>query len=144
MEVLFLCTGNYYRSRFAEELFNHLAAQQDHPARASSRGLAVERGIFNFGPISTHTIKGLEQRGITITKPMRKPQALTEFDLQNATLIVAVKEAEHRPLMQERFPEWVSRVRYWAIHDLDQETPETALAALDNKVRQLFQELASS
>jgi hypothetical protein len=24
--VLFLCTGNYYRSRFAEELFNHRAA----------------------------------------------------------------------------------------------------------------------
>ncbi|MGM4967020.1 hypothetical protein AB7714_26215 [Tardiphaga sp. 1201_B9_N1_1] len=23
--VLFLCTGNYYRSRYAEELFNHLA-----------------------------------------------------------------------------------------------------------------------
>ena len=23
--VLFLCTGNYYRSRFAEELFNHEA-----------------------------------------------------------------------------------------------------------------------
>ena len=24
--VLFLCSGNYYRSRFAEHLFNHLAA----------------------------------------------------------------------------------------------------------------------
>jgi protein-tyrosine phosphatase len=26
--MLFLCTGNYYRSRFAELLFNHLAKQR--------------------------------------------------------------------------------------------------------------------
>jgi protein-tyrosine-phosphatase len=25
--LLFLCTGNYYRSRYAEELFNHHAAR---------------------------------------------------------------------------------------------------------------------
>ena len=34
--VLFLCTGNYYRSRYAEELFNHLARGENLPWRASS------------------------------------------------------------------------------------------------------------
>jgi protein-tyrosine phosphatase len=42
--VLFLCTGNYYRSRFAEELFNHKAAairpvvrfQHSHPVSVGS------------------------------------------------------------------------------------------------------------
>ena len=38
--VLFLCTGNYYRSRFAEILFNHLAGQSKLAWRADSRGLA--------------------------------------------------------------------------------------------------------
>jgi len=42
--VLFLCTGNYYRSRFADELFNHKAAairpvvrfQDSHPVSVHS------------------------------------------------------------------------------------------------------------
>lgn len=39
--VLFLCTGNYYRSRFAEIYFNALAAQRGSPWRADSRVAAV-------------------------------------------------------------------------------------------------------
>ena len=38
--LLFLCTGNYYRSRYAEELFNHRAAPAGLNWRAQSRGLA--------------------------------------------------------------------------------------------------------
>ena len=36
--VLFLCTGNYYRSRFAEALFDSVAVRMGLPWRASSRG----------------------------------------------------------------------------------------------------------
>ena len=41
--VLFICTGNYYRSRFAEEWFNFLVRQERalHWV-ADSRGLALE------------------------------------------------------------------------------------------------------
>ena len=34
--VLFLCTGNYYRSRFAEILFNSVASKLGLPWQASS------------------------------------------------------------------------------------------------------------
>ena len=50
--LLFVCTGNYYRSRFAEHLFNALAAQAGLPWRAESRGLAIEFGAHNVGPMS--------------------------------------------------------------------------------------------
>src|SRR4051812_49894075 len=50
--VLFLCTGNYYRSRFAEALFNSVAGKMGLPWRASSRGLALERGVNNVGPMA--------------------------------------------------------------------------------------------
>jgi protein-tyrosine phosphatase len=56
--VLFLCTGNYYRSRFAELLFNHLAAAKAAPWRAESRGLDPDP--LNIGPISRHTRRSVQ------------------------------------------------------------------------------------
>ena len=77
--VLFLCTGNYYRSRFAEVLFNSVAGKMGLPWRASSRGLALEGGAGNqfrliesalpaLAPIERHGdnhVKGLFARKST-------------------------------------------------------------------------------
>jgi protein-tyrosine-phosphatase len=38
--VLFFCTGNYYRSRFAQIVFNSVAGKMGLPWNASSTGLA--------------------------------------------------------------------------------------------------------
>ena len=62
--VLFLCTGNYYRSRFAEVLFNSVADRMGLPWRASSRGLALERGVNNVGPMAVDAGKVLEAMGV--------------------------------------------------------------------------------
>ena len=61
--VLFLCTGNYYRSRFAEILFNIYARDRGVPWNAVSRGIAVDLGIDNVGPVSWAVVLGLEERG---------------------------------------------------------------------------------
>ncbi len=66
--VLFLCTGNYYRSRFAELLFNHLASQNKLEWIAISRGLALERGAHNIGPISKDTVEALAERGVRLRR----------------------------------------------------------------------------
>src|SRR5260221_14621403 len=55
--ALFLCTGNYYRSRFAEVLFNSVAGKMGLPWRASSRGLALERGVNNGRPMAAAAVK---------------------------------------------------------------------------------------
>lgn len=52
--VLFLCTGNYYRSRFAEIYFNWHAPQQGLLWKAVSRGLGLDP--CNLGPLSLHTV----------------------------------------------------------------------------------------
>jgi protein-tyrosine phosphatase len=65
--VLFLCTGNYYRSRFAEHFFNALATREALSWQADSRGLALERGVGNLGPVSRTTLRTLERRSRTAT-----------------------------------------------------------------------------
>ncbi|MGA2639102.1 hypothetical protein [Methylocella sp.] len=64
--VLFLCTGNYYRSRFAEEFFNFVAPDECPGWTAVSRGIAVDLGVNNIGPIARSTAQALEKRGITL------------------------------------------------------------------------------
>jgi protein-tyrosine phosphatase len=116
--VLFLCTGNYYRSRFAEVLFNSVAGKMGLPWRASSRGLALERGVNNVGPMAAAAIKALEAMGVCAGEGMtRLPVQVTTDDLEGAALIVALKHAEHLPLVQERFPAWVEKVEFWHVDD---------------------------
>ena len=62
--VLVLCTGNFYRSRFAEALFNSVAGRMGLTWRASSRGLALERGASNVGPMAASAVKALEALGV--------------------------------------------------------------------------------
>ena len=116
--VLFLCTGNYYRSRFAEILFNCLADKMGLPWQASSRGLALERGVNNIGPMADRAIRALTARGFGAAADFaRFPIPLTTADLEGADRIVALKEAEHLPLLQERFPAWAEQVEFWHIDD---------------------------
>ena len=96
--ILFLCTGNYYRSRFAEYYFNHRARLEGLPWLAISRGLATERGINNVGPISEYASLALSRLDVQIPANERFPRQLDQDDLLIADLVIAVKEAEHRPL----------------------------------------------
>src|SRR5438876_7176143 len=116
--VLFLCTGNYYRSRFAEILFNSVAGKMRLPWKASSRGLALERGVNNVGPMEVSAVKALEARGLrAVAEFGRFPIQATVEDFEAAHWIVALKEAEHLPLLQERFPAWTEKVKFWHVDD---------------------------
>jgi protein-tyrosine phosphatase len=116
--ILFLCTGNYYRSRFAEILFNSFAGKKGLLWRASSRGLALERGINNVGRMVVSAIMALEALGIhTGDAVTRMPAQVTAHDLETADRIIALKEAEHLPLLQERYPPWAEKVEFWQVED---------------------------
>jgi protein-tyrosine phosphatase len=141
-QVLFLCTANYYRSRFAEHLFNWLAVKAGLPWRAESRGLAAGRS-GNIGPISRYAVEGLELRGIQLDQEFRYPLPLTLADLAGSDLVIALKETEHRARLAEQFSRWVHRVEYWQVDDLDCAEPEEALAVLDRDVRALVARLAA-
>ncbi|CAN5466599.1 low molecular weight phosphatase family protein [soil metagenome] len=140
-KILFLCTGNYYRSRFAEMWFNHLATTAGLDWVAESRGLATERNGHLVGPISLATVAALAALGVALPAEHRAAIACSAGDLQGASHVVALKEAEHRPLLVERFPGWEGRVQYWHVHDLDGATAAQALAEIRNLVESLLFEL---
>jgi protein-tyrosine phosphatase len=128
--VLFLCTGNYYRSRFAESLFNSVAGKMGLSWRASSRGLALERGVNNDGSMAVAAIAALKKMGIAAECDCdRPPMRTSTADLEQADRIVALKHAEHQPLLQERYPAWVEKTEYWNVDD----APE-ALALIEREI----------
>jgi len=139
--VLFLCSANYYRSRFAEHFFNWHAESNRLPWRANSKGLAVGR-YGNIGPISRYTIERLKKIGISINGNSRFPQQVTKQHLSDASLVIALKEAEHREMLQETFSAWADQVEYWHINDLDCAEPEEALPVLENEVLALLERLS--
>jgi protein-tyrosine phosphatase len=132
--VLFLCSGNYYRSRYAEALFNHQARAAGWPWRAFSRGLST---YLVDDEISPFTRQILLHRGIALAQTAPAPRPLTGGDLAAAAHVVALKESEHRPIMQARFPRHAPRVEYWKVHDLDVGSSVETLAAIEALVERL-------
>lgn len=84
-------------------LFNSVAGRTGLPWQASSRGLAVERGVNNVGPMAVEAVKALEAMGV------QAADAITRMPAQ-------VKHAEHL-LLQERFPTWAEKVELWHVDD---------------------------
>ena len=134
--VLFLCTGNYYRSRYAEVLFNSAAVKMSLPWKASSRGLALERGVNNVGPMAASAIQALQAAGLrAIPELGRFPIQVTVDDFATAHWIVALKEAEHLPLLQERFPAWTEKVEFWHVDDAPEVLPVIEREVMDLAAR---------
>jgi protein-tyrosine phosphatase len=134
-QVLFLCTGNYYRSRFAEELFNVLAPRAGLEWRATSAGL--DPTPQNPGPISRHTLAACMRLGIERPTTERFPRKVTSDDFVDSDLVIAVKEAEHRPMMDRLFPEHLDCVEFWQVHDIDCAQPAETIADLEARIAQL-------
>ena len=138
-EILFLCTGNYYRSRYAEALFNHEAKKRGLAWRAISRGLAIY--LAPPGGLSPHTTRRLGERNLPLNLTGPNPIQAGDEDFRRAARIVALKETEHRPLMARLYPAWENQVEYWEIHDLDAATPDVTLAEIESHVAELLTQL---
>ena len=137
--LIFICTGNYYRSRFAEAVFNHHAAKNRLNWQAFSRGLAIH--LAPDDGLSNYTRNALTARGIPIHCTAADKAQVTEGDLRRATRRIALKEAEHRPYIRSLFPEWEERVEYWHAHDLDVAQADEVLPEIESKVIALVQQI---
>ncbi|MGE3267839.1 MAG: low molecular weight phosphatase family protein [Chloroflexota bacterium] len=141
--ALFLCSGNYHRSRFAEHLFNAIARERGLSWRAVSRGTIVEDSKKHFrGMMSAEAQQALDTLGIEFRSELRDPSQLTDDDLAAAAVIVAVCEEEHRPHIERDFQSAAERVQYWSVYDVPAWPAERGLATLEALVRELVDTLA--
>ena len=136
--TLFICTGNYYRSRYAELYFNATA-----PAglgwRAISRGF--DPSPFNPGPIADCVLQRLGARGLPLPAALSHPRRLTEADLYAAHRLIALDADEHRSYVEHWFPAWRDRIAYWRVPDLHLMPAEEALDLIERNVEALIEEL---
>lgn len=120
-KMLFICSGNSFRSRFSEALFNHTVKEKGLDWEAFSRGLKVKAPKEE---IAAEAEALLKEKGISLDHTGTHRMPLTEEDLKNADKVVALKKDEHHPLMVEKFPAWAEKITYWDVHDLDPNEPD--------------------
>ncbi len=138
---LFICTGNYYRSRYAEAVFNYEAERRSLPWRAISRGLAIH---LVHGDLSSHARRALEEKQIPLTHTTPTRTALTLQDLVSARKAIGLQHHEHYPLMQTHFPQWADQIDYWDVADADFLSPMLALRRIDQRVLELLDEVSTT
>ncbi len=140
-EVLFICTGNYYRSRFAEAVFNHHAELDSLDWRAFSRGLAIH--LVPSGDLSEHTLGGLQARRIDLRHTGMTRVQLAESDLKRAQRIIALQDLEHRPMVSVQFPAWIDLITFWDVADMPHTPSHEAMPVIEAQVLALLNELGA-
>src|SRR5258705_6020391 len=80
--VVFVCEHGAAKSVIATTYFNKIAAERGLRARAAYRGVNPQADL------SVGALKGLRDDGLTV--PDRKPSAITQTDVANATVIFAI------------------------------------------------------
>lgn len=138
-KILFVCTGNYYRSRFAESYFNWKATNSALPWQAVSRGLRLVSGRKG---ISELVQQELTSMGVPDSRTISDPQQLTKQDLLTSDYVVILDEEEHRPMMEQQFPGMtLNHVHYWHIQDYPYMHAHEACSAMAAKIDSLVTEL---
>ena len=121
-KVLFVCTGNWYRSRLAEVLFNHYAAQHDTVWEAESRGLSENSRMKGLSPSALRYLASIGFEGAESFAC--EPRPIRVEDLESFNLIIGMNRKEHEPMMKTRYGQMAKiladnkKIRYWNVFDV--------------------------
>lgn len=146
--ILFLSTGNDYRSRFSEYLFNYLARKRGLTWRAYSGLLPVDKvnysANYSLGAIALEAISELGKRGVPLDSSVKTIKQVSQSDFKNANKTIAIDEYIYRPLMRKKYPSWANTVEYWNLSDFEKASRDSSLKQLEHRIYQLIDQLTTS
>lgn len=132
MKILFVCTGNAYRSPVAEALLRHLNPNVE----------ADSAGISPAIPISNDASKFLLREDAQ--KHLKtSPESLSQKNLESYDLIVAM-ETMHKEAIVSRCPKCADKIVVWNISDpyfLPLEFTEKIFTEIKTQVQKLNESL---
>ena len=139
-KVLFVCTANIFRSRFSEEVYNHLAIKKDLPTNAFSAGLKV-------GAYLTRTIykPALDKLKLFKIKPLRSDDLsihINEIELTDYKKIICLDRNEHKPMVEQNRNLKNIKVEYWNIIDEPMVSSNISLPKCFTKVEELIDQVS--
>ena len=137
--VVFICTGNYYRSRYAELYFNaHVPPESGW--HAESRGFRLSSK--NAGSVAACVLDRLCARQIAFEDRLRAPLQLQPAELTGADYVVVLDETEHRPFVEQAIPAGHAQITYWHVPDVALMPADQALDLIEREVDALLERLA--
>ena len=144
-KILFVCTANIFRSRFSEEVYNHLAANMNLPSQAFSAGLMV--GYYKTRTIYSPALEKLKFLNII---PKRKDELsihINDLDLKQFDQVICMDKSEHQPMVRKNKNLTNLNIEYWDIVDEPLVSRDISLPQCYKRVEKLvnrhFQELRS-
>jgi len=141
MKVLFVCTANIHRSRFAEEVFNHLAKKSDSAHQAFSAGLRV--GDYSFRTIYYPALDNLKKFNITPLRSSAHSIHIDNVDISEYGRIICMDEGEHKPMVLANPNLKNDLFEYWNIIDEPKVKSEISLPKCFQRVESLLRDLDS-
>lgn len=143
MKILFVCTGNYYRSKFCENLWQYLLERFDQKGEVSSSGLKPELALLwkeAFGKVSPFTTRALKVIGVPVYDDSSL-HMLNQEEIYNCDKIVFINKEEHMNLLKDsglRVP--LDKIVAWDNADVDQEFPIESIFLMMINVCEMFQD----
>ena len=141
-KVLFVCTANIHRSRFAEEVFNHFSEKNNKGVAAFSAGLRV--GDYNFRKIYYPALDNLEKFNILPKRAEELSVHIKNIDLDQYDRLICMDKNEHKPMVLPDPQLSAFKFEYWDITDMPKVHSNISLPKCYKQVESLWNQISSN
>jgi len=132
MKILFVCSGNAFRSPVAEAILKKYKPEIEVDSAGTNPSIPISSSAINY-LVSENAQRFLKQA----------PESLNEKKLNEYDLIIAMKP-EHRFLILRKCPECKDKIVVWDITDpyfLSIQDSEKIFKDIKSKVKELIEKL---